>query len=190
MAEPAFLLEAALIGAAAVVATNLDNLLLSLNMAQAEGIRRAASALLAVQILVIAVALGLSQGLEAFPGQWISYLGILPIGLGIRELLRKQGSESGLSAIGTVQSALVLASNSGDSLAVLVVTLSDDAEQFDPIMTIGACAAAVALTAALILLSRWSALQSRLGPVASKIQPWLMILIGLFVLWDTSIDVQ
>ena len=190
MGESVYLLEAALFGAVAVVATNLDNLLIAINMAHADGIRRTATVFLVIQLLVIALALGLSQGLEELPGNLIGYLGILPITLGIRELLRKEGSEPGPTAIGVVQSALVLASNSGDSLAVLILTFSDDREEFDPIMTVGACAAAVALTAALILLSRWTVLQRRLAPVAKRIQPWLMILIGVIVLWDTPIDVE
>ena len=180
--ELAFLLEAAFIGAAAVVATNLDNLLLSVNIAHADGIRRAVTAFLSVQILVIALALGLSQGLEELPGHWVGYLGILPISLGIRELLRKVEDEPVPTAIGIVQSALVLASNSGDSLAILIVTFSDGSEKFDPITAIGAGVAAVALSVGLILLSRWTVVQQHLGPVARKLQPWLMILVGLFVL--------
>ncbi len=190
MGESIYLLEAAFVGAAAIVATNLDNILLSINMAQADGIKRVSATFLAIQLLVIALAFGLSQGLEGLPAHWIGYLGIFPIALGIRELLKKNSNDPVLPAVGIVQSALLLASNSGDSLAVLVVTFTDEAEAFDPMMAIGACIAAMLLTVILILLSRWSALQQYLGPIARRIQPWLMILIGILVLWDTPFDVQ
>lgn len=55
--------------------------------------------------------------------------------------------------IGIFQSALLLAANSGDSLAVLTVTFSDQSERFDLVTVIGAGLAAVALTAAMLLLS-------------------------------------
>jgi len=185
-----YLLEAALIGATVIVATNLDNLLLSVNMAAAAGVRRTATILFLIQGLVIALAYGLSQGLAGLSGHWIGYLGFLPIALGIRELLRKDAAEPGPIAIGAIQSALLLAANSGDSLAVLLVAYSDVSETFDPAMTVGAVAAAVMLAVTLVLLGRWSSLQRSLAPIATRIQPWLMVLVGLLVLLDTPFDVQ
>ena len=190
MSEMIYLFEAAFVGAAVIVATNLDNVLLSINMAQAGGIKRVSVTFLFIQLLVITLALGLSQGLEGVPSHWVGYLGFLPIALGIRELLKKKNGDSVAPPAGSAQSAIVLASNSGDSLAVLVVTFSDNAEEFDPLMAVGAGVAAVLLTTVLILLSHWSILKRYLAPIASKIQPWLMILIGLLVLWDTPFDVQ
>jgi cadmium resistance protein CadD (predicted permease) len=185
-----YLLEVAAIGATAIVATNLDNLLLSISMAQAEGVKRVATAFLSIQILVILLALGISQGLEDLPAHWVGYLGFLPIALGIRELIQKESTDDTLLAGSILQSALVLASNSGDSLAVLVLTFSDGAEQFDLTMVIGSCLAALVLTGALLLLNRLPAVKRVLAPIAKKIQPWLMILIGVLVLWDTPFDVQ
>lgn len=188
--ELIFLLEAALFGAMAVVATNLDNLLLSVSIAQVDGIRRTAIVFLSIQALAIALALGLSQLLEGFPGHWIGYLGILPVALGILELLRRIEQESVPATFGIFSSALLLGSNSGDSLAVLMVTFSDQSEKFDVVTAIGAGLAAVALTAAMIVLSTRTVAQRYLAPVARKLQPWLMIFIGLVILWDSPIDVQ
>jgi cadmium resistance protein CadD (predicted permease) len=140
--------------------------------------------------MAIALALGLSQGLEDLPGHWLSYLGILPVSLGVLELIRKAEHEAVPSAIGVVQTAVVLASNSGDSLAVLIATFSDGAEEFDLVTAIGACVGAVALTVGLILFSQRPGVQQYLGPIARKLQPWLMIVIGLIILLDTPIDVQ
>lgn len=188
--ELILLLEAALIGVVVVVATNLDNLLLSVNIAQVDGVRRAAAVFLSIQALAILLALGLSQGLEGFPGHWIGYLGILPVSLGIFELIRRIEDEAVPASIGIFQSALLLASNSGDSLAVLMVTFSDLSEKNDAIAAIGAGAAAVALTALLMVVSTRPLTQHYLGPLAKRLQPWLMIVIGLYVLWDSPIDVQ
>ncbi len=188
--ELIFLLEAALFGATAVVATNLDNLLLSVSIAQVDGIRRTAVVFLSIQALVIALALGLSQLLEGFPGHWIGYLGILPVSLGIFELIRRIEHEAVPATFGIFSSALLLASNSGDSLAVLMVTFSDQSEKFDVVTAIGAGLAAVALTAAMLLLSTRTVAVQYLGPLARKLQPWLMIFVGLVVLWDSPIDVQ
>ena len=190
MEDWVYFLEAALVGAAAIIATNMDNVLLSMNMAQVDGIKRISAVFLTIQLLVVALALGLSQGLEGLPAHWIGYLGFLPIALGIRELLKKDTSDSIAPALGITQSAVVLTSNSGDSLAVLIVVFSDEAEKFDPVLAIGACIAAIGLTLVLVTLSRLSTFRQYLGPVARKIQPWLMILIGLLVLWDTPFDVQ
>jgi cadmium resistance protein CadD (predicted permease) len=187
--ELLLLLEAVLVGVIAVVATNLDNLLLSLNMAQVDGIRRTATVFISVQALAILLALGLSQGLEGFPAHWIGYLGILPVSLGVYELIRRIEHEAVPASIGVFPSALLLASNSGDSLAVLMVTFSDLSENYDLVALIGAGMAAIALTTLLIVLSTRSVTEQYLGLVARRLQPWLMILIGLFILWDSPIDV-
>jgi cadmium resistance protein CadD (predicted permease) len=188
--ESVFILEVILVGAAAIIATNLDNLLLSISMAPATGIKRVAAAFLVTQLFVIVLSLGLSQGFEDLPVHWIGYLGILPIALGVRELLREKSIESVPVAAGVIPSALVLLSNSGDSLAVLVVTFSDGAEEFDPIVAVGAGLASVVLTISLLIFNRWRPLKKYLAPVARRLQPWFMICIGVLVLWDTPFDVQ
>ena len=188
--ELVFLLEAALIGVIAVVATNLDNLLLSVNLAQADGVKRAAGVFLPVQALVILLALGLSQGLEGFPGHWLAYLGILPVSLGVYELVRKAEDVVVPASVGVFQSSLLLAANSGDSLAVLMVTFSDVSEKYDLVTAIGAGMAAVTLTAVLVVLSTRSFTERYLGLIARKLQPWLMIFVGLVILWDLPIDIQ
>ena len=128
--------------------------------------------------------------MEGFPGHWIGYLGILPVSLGIFELIRRIEHEAVPATFGIFSSALLLASNSGDSLAVLMVTFSDQSEKFDVVTAIGAGLAAVALTAAMLLLSTRTVAVQYLGPLARKLQPWLMIFVGLVVLWDSPIDVQ
>ena len=126
------------LAASSFVATNLDNLLMLVVLQGANPGARAAvllGYLGAAVALVCAAALGLVLGAVVEPGL-LGYLGLVPLLLGLRMLyvawLRERHPESGLDALagrsrwsicsGTL---MLMAGNSGDSLAVLLPLLAE-----------------------------------------------------------------
>ena len=182
------------------IATNLDNLLMLVFLLGTERQRPAAVLLgyLTSAFLVITVAaLGVAVGALLDPAV-IGYLGIAPIAMACYLLYQQylvtdsEPDKPALAATGEGQiwltSAVLMFSNSGDSIAVLLPLMAESGR------------AALLIIVSIYLLSSllWCGLSvliaSRPGLVGQiqqrgvKLVPWIMIVVGLYVLTDTGTD--
>ena len=183
------------------VATNLDNLVLLVVMLGADVQNRAAVTLgfLASAICVLCVsAIGAVLGANLDPGL-IGYMGLAPVLMGVYLLIKllwddkpdrpsKSDSSPGGQASGLLGSFLLMASNSGDSVAIFFPLLAES--ERDALLWI---VSAFLLCALLWAVLAWHIadqprIAQRIEKVGEKLVPWIMIAAGLYILLDTGTD--
>jgi cadmium resistance protein CadD (predicted permease) len=206
---------AAATGAAAVafVATSLDNLILLVGFFAEESYprRKVVAGYVAAVLVVGLVAFGVSAAAHRAPHEFLGYLGIIPIGLGVHHavalvsarrtaggggsgegLARPEKSVAPHSATRgvAVSVALVMLAAGGDSLATFMALFADTrADLAIPVLlAIGGTALIWSgLAAWLVSHPRIVRIVRRFGPY---FLPILLIAIGLFILADTPSDVD
>ena len=183
------------IGLVTFLSTSVDNLgTLVLFFAASEARPRAVCAgYLATACGVGAVAWATSQLSLFIPPAWLGYLGIVPIGLGLRSIrgLRRSGpgAVAPPKASRAWDVALVTAAQSADNLVVYAALFADSAARLDPIL-FATLAAAAALWCGLgFWLGRRSPLAGSLQRAARFVLPVLLIAVGAYICLDTATDV-
>ena len=174
-----------LTGAAAFAATNADDLLL-LAAFFADRNNRPAAVVLG-QYAGIAALFGASVAMAlaaaAIPDAALRLLGLLPIAIGVKSLLRPSDAEEKLPQAGRMASvAAVTIANGGDNLAVYVPLFAT--RSGPELAVIGALFAAMTALwcyAAARLVSQ-PALGRRLRSQAHRWVPWLLIALGVAIL--------
>jgi cadmium resistance protein CadD (predicted permease) len=178
--------EALLASVAAFAATNLDDLLvLMLLFGQAEDRlsrgKICLGQLLGIGVLTLA-SVAAALGLRMVPEQYVRLLGAVPILLGVRAWLDRDGEEERSSAVGVLSTALLTVANGGDNLGVYI-----------PLLT-GFSARQLALCAAVfaVMTLLWCLLGSRLaalprvggfiGRYKGILVPAVFILLGVSIL--------
>jgi len=195
-------MEAALaLGGVAVLAyaaTNLDNLLLLVAVATRPA--QPYASIVGGVVLATATLLALcgvaSLAADFAPERWIGYLGVVPIAMGLRELLgwirARPGREAvpaGAPVVRAPWVAGLMLANSADSLGVLVPLFAETRDALLPML------AAALLSASLLgcALGYWITTHERIGDlvrrVGPRIVPFVLIGVGLYVLLDTRSDV-
>ncbi|KAA1193975.1 hypothetical protein F0M18_00575 [Pseudohalioglobus sediminis] len=187
--------------ASSFVATNLDNLLLLVVLQGANPGARAAVLLgylgAAIALLCVA-ALGLALGTVVEP-DLLGYLGLIPLLFGLRMLymawLRERHPEIGIDTLagrsrwsicsGTL---MLMAGNSGDSLAVLLPLLAETGAGGQWFIASSYLMLAVVWIALAGILINYRALAECIERRGEKIVPWIMIGVGLYILLDTPTD--
>ncbi len=182
---------AAVLGFVAYASTNVDNLLLLASMRRGSGTVKpvmlgfltASSGIL----LLSASFMGLGY---LMPASALGYLGVIPITLGIRQLLFSSGPADFAAprAVSAGAVAAILFSNSSDTLAAFgpLLVESEPAVAATLIVTFVVCAG---LTLFLV-----ESLQHAIGDrpwidsLASRGTPIIMILVGSYILMDTATD--
>jgi cadmium resistance protein CadD (predicted permease) len=182
------------------VGTNLDNLLLLVGFAARPGQRFAAirlGALLSGAVL-LTLCLGSALAADLVPTHWIGFLGVVPIGLGLRELHRLAATrpEGPLVANATTRPlsglgiASVMLANSADSLAALLPLFAETETGSLPVLVAVVLATTLLgceLARRLATSRRMGALLRRVGPV---LVPIALIAVGVYVLLDTRTDTE
>jgi cadmium resistance protein CadD (predicted permease) len=181
------------------VATNLDNLLLLVVLLAATGRNLPVLAGYVVSSLVILAlsTVGVAVGVWLDPGL-VGYLGVIPIGLGLYALLQRGGDTAvllpgfavagaGVLRLGAGSFALMLG-NSGDSLALLVPLLAETDAQFLPVVLASWVSMALLLAGLALLVGGDERLAKRIGDRGSRVIPWVMVAVGLYILLDTATD--
>ena len=182
---------AVVLGLVAYASTNVDNLLLLCS------IRRGSNKSAPIRFGFLAATLGVLTLSLCFialgffiPTNALGYLGIVPITLGAKQILFSPAPETadGPAAVSAGAVAAILFSNSSDTLAafgplfvesepVVVVTL---------VATFLVCASAV-----LVVVERLQDVISEmpwLDTLATRGTPFIMILVGSYILMDTATD--
>jgi cadmium resistance protein CadD (predicted permease) len=185
--------------AGSFVATNLDNLLLLVVLLAATGryLPILAGYVLSSLVILAISTVGVALGVWLNPGA-VGYLGVIPIGLGLYTLLRRDGEAAvsppgyavagaGVLRLGVGSFALMLG-NSGDSLALLVPLLAETSQQFLPAVLASWVSMAVLLAGLALLIGSDERLARRIEERGGPVIPWVMVAVGLYILLDTATD--
>jgi len=176
----------------AYAATNVDNLFI---MASLGGGRAGRGQLIAgfvvascVVLLVASMAMFIDR---VMPPDVLGYLGFVPVSIGIYLLLFSRAQEEQPASRATAWPAIaaLLIANSGDTIFALGPLFAESGSDARTGLAVG-----FGLTAALWLflilnLSERVARSELLSRVGHRIAPWMMILVGLYILSDTATDV-
>ena len=179
------------LGTIAYVSTNLDNLLLASSVA-ASGAGR--PNVLRGWLLSAAAVLGLSIAFAAVAGvvppTSLGWLGLVPLVLGIRLLMRGGDSpdNQAAAATGTLPVAVLLVTNSSDTVATFGPLLAESEPVARMAMLAGFVLAAVALVSLVLKIAARLDKASTLSRLAAKLSPLVMIAIGIYILLDTTTD--
>lgn len=189
--DPQVLVTALLLVPIAYAATNVDNLLImaSLGAGHANRGHLVAGFLVAsgVVLLVSSMAMFIDR---IMPPEVLGYLGFVPISIGTYLLLftpARAGSASS-RAISWPAIAGLLVANSGDTIFAVGPLFAESGHDARLGLTIGfALIATIWLLLILNVSQRVarSEMLSRLGP---RLAPWMMILVGLYILSDSATD--
>ena len=186
------LVTALLLVPVAYAATNIDNLLImaTLGAGRASRAHLVAGFVIAscTVLLVVSIAVFIDRVL---PPEVLGYLGLIPIGIGAYLLLfagtrpeTSAGSETTWPAV-----AGLLLANSGDTIFALGPLFAESGSDARLGLALG-FAMIAALWLFLILGATKRVARSQwLGRLGYRIAPWMMILIGLYILSDSATDV-
>ena len=174
----------------AYAATNVDNLLIMATLASTTRRAQLIGGFLAASVAVLVVA-SLATFIERFvPVEVLGYLGFVPISIGLYLLLftgaQEEGPPSGSTAWPAV--AGVLFANSGDTIFAVGPLFAESGHDARLGLAFGfSLVAAVWLLLILNVSQRVarSALLRNLGP---RLAPWMMILVGVYILSDSATD--
>jgi cadmium resistance protein CadD (predicted permease) len=184
--------------ASSFAATNVDNLALLVGwLLSGQGRRRPifiGHLLGMLAVLLLSLAFGL--GANLIPIRYVGYLGVIPIGLGLKglyELLRK-GADRDATSNGTTMPATPLAiaatqvANGLDTVLVFGPLLGDSSSGVD-LMLVGGFAV---MTLVWFRLARFLEYHASRLVVLERyghwISPIVLILVGLYILTDTITD--
>ncbi|KPA22717.1 hypothetical protein shim_10040 [Shimia sp. SK013] len=177
------------------VLTNIDNLAIMSGLILTSGKWRVVSCYLVAQLIVLGVALRLADGLVAQMPNITGYLGFVPVVIGILELRRRiklRGVEEEAAAvqIGSVAIVALFLSVSLDTFAVFAPLFADSTAEFRIAAAIGAAVSAVGLAAGAAILEHVTrGFMSRLVKL-ERLTPYVMIVVGFYVLLNTGTDVS
>ncbi len=182
--------------ALAYASTNFDNLAVFFGLAPTVGVKRVAFAFAFTQCLVIIAAVAVGAAADNLPAEWIGVLGLIPIGLGLRELWKqyRSGSRADTTADSqqtrsTMAMILVFGGLSADTFALTATLLADGSDQFDMGVLSGAVIALACLTLVGVAASRAAERAKTIVEKLDRITPFIMIASGVYILSDTLTDV-
>ncbi len=189
----------AAVSSLAYLATNMDNFAILTTLFakyRREALWVVAGHLLAV-VLVLIAAGAIGEAANSINVQYLGYLGVLPLAMGLYatyRLFQPAAGESGVTAGARPGAALVatffsLASNSTDTLLTQSIVFADTAARLDWLIGVAVLPTAIGLAA----LASYSVRNARIGPFverhANRLAPAIMIAVGLYVLANTPTDV-
>jgi cadmium resistance protein CadD (predicted permease) len=176
----------------AYASTNIDNLLVMAALAGGSASRAAIVTGFLLASLVVLLVSAFAIVIETFvPPEILGYLGFAPLSIGLYLLL----------ATGTSDSQRPLNAASWPAVTgLLIANSSDTVFALGPLFAESGPAARIGLVAGFVMIAPlWLALilgvssklasSKRLARIAPRIAPWMMILIGLYILSDSATDV-
>ena len=188
--QPQVFLTALVLVPIAYAATNIDNLLIMATLASTTRRGHLVAGFLVASAGVLFVASLASFIERAVPAEVLGYLGFVPLSIGIYLLLFTSKQEENAASRATAWPAIagLLFANSGDTIFAIGPLFAESGHDARLGLTVGfALIATVWLLLILNVSQRVarSALLSRLGP---RLAPWMMILVGLYILSDSTTD--
>lgn len=184
--------------ATAFVSTSLDNLILLVALSSSPVSRHRDVSI--GYALAVASVLGLaaagSYAFDLVGDDWLRYLGLVPIGIGLWRLRDLVGGRvpgvdrepPWTARAGVAASFGVMIANSGDSLGVFASLMGETEDALVPAIFLTALAMAVAWC----LLARWLVVHPLLAPRLRLLDryavPPLLFAVGLYILMNTPTD--
>lgn len=181
-------------------ATNLENLviLVAVFCNRSENSKLVALGFFAGAMALLAISLAAHFLNSIIPVDYLGLLGLIPIALGIRELLRSARTDADVAQqrqrrSGTGRNTflaimILMLANGGDTLAVFAPLVAETKPSGVLVLGLGFTVAA----AILALIARHACahpgLARHLGRYGPRIAPYVMIGIGLYILINTSTD--
>ncbi len=188
----AFALSATL----ALIASNFDNLALLVAIAVPVGLARALSGYVLAQVVMLGGALVLAAGLGHVLDAWVGLLGIVPLTMGVLAVWRGAGSSdeadtrlSNGASLPVIVS--VFLSMSMDSLALMTPLLAESHPSFRAAALAGALFGIGVMAVAVLVLVQAVRRVDAAGRWLERLErvvPYIMILAGAYVLWNSWTD--
>lgn len=176
----------------AYAATNVDNLLIMATLAAGRASRAAVISGFVLASFAVLLISSLATFIEDLvPAAALGYLGFVPISIGVYLLFSSSGSDKDTTSRAATWPAIagLLLANSSDTIFALGPLFAESEDS----ARIGLAAGFVLVTAvwlALILnVSSRVAASATLSRLGHRLAPWMMILVGLYILSDSATDV-
>lgn len=185
----------------AFASTSIDNLflLVTLSLHPKYGVAKVRQGYLLAVLVMIGICLLFAQGIQQLPIEFIPYIGLVPLGIGIIELwqLLRRSKSTELAGLNVTLKeggsfltvALIMITHSWDSIAILAPLLSDTRPGLIGWMVTSIIAAAVILTFGAQKAVDHPKTKSFLERYAPKAFPFLLIGVGLYILTNTPTDI-
>lgn len=186
-------MQTVLLSAIAFISTNIDDLFINMFFFAQYRTKEAARRIAAGKYLgmgaLTAVSLLGAYGLQMLPGKWLALLGLIPIGLGIREILSnlrgQNEAEEPSSAAGTLwlSMALITIANGADNIGVYLPLFAGFSFwQMGIALLVFACMTGIWCFLGKQLTSL-PVLQKLLSEYKTILIPLVYILLGLYILF-------
>jgi cadmium resistance protein CadD (predicted permease) len=173
-------------------ATNIDNLLIMASL----GAGRASRGQLVAGFIVASGAVLVVASTAMFidrvvPAAVLGYIGFVPISIGAYLLLFADAQADNTTSRATTWPAIagLLLANSGDTIFALGPLFAESGSDARLGLSIGFALIATVWLFLILNVSQRVARSGTLGRLGHRIAPWMMILVGLYILSDSATDV-
>ena len=175
----------------AYAATNLDNLLIMASLGAGPASRRnVILGFLAASIAVLTIA-SLASLIESLaPARLLGYLGFVPISIGVYLLFSNKASAGGETRTGTTWPAIavLLLANSGDTVFALGPLFAESGDDARIGLATGFTLISGLWLLLILTVSSRVAESATLSRLGHRLAPWMMIIVGLYILSDSTTD--
>jgi cadmium resistance protein CadD (predicted permease) len=185
------LLTAVLLVPIAYASTNMDNLLIMATLAGGRASRAAVVTGFVLASVVVLIVSALATVIESLvPAAMLGYLGFVPISIGLYLLLAPRPADDGTAVTAASWPAItgLLVANSSDTVFALGPLFAESDASARTGLIAGFILAATLWLALVLGVSSRLARSKQLARIAPRIAPWMMILIGLYILSDSATD--
>lgn len=176
----------------AYAATNIDNLFImaSLGAGRASRGHLVAGFIIASGIVLLIVTMAMFID-RVMPPEVLGYLGFVPISIGAYLLLfTASGTENATSSATTWPAiAGLLLANSGDTIFAIGPLFAESGSDARIGLAVGFALIASTWLLLIVNISERVAGSELLSRLGHRIAPWMMILVGLYILSDSATDV-
>ncbi len=185
--------EAATLALFALLSTNVDNLLLVVAWHSGKSARLISLLFLTTMMVVVFLAFQISLAVDYSSPPFMAWVGVVPLGMGLYELIRRNSSQStekpGSAQTKALALIVTLLANSGDTLVIQATLFTDLATPAHVAGMLGSFLGALSLAVlAFIIMSSPGKNRVWLERL-SRVRPWLLMVIGILILMDTDFDI-
>lgn len=188
------LTTAVALGAMSYVATNVDNLVIVSTLCSDASKRRAAAlGMLIASAVVLSLSAAGTLLDKVIEPEHLGYLGIVPLGLGLRLAISGPAPAEQEKKIGGAWAiAVLLIANSTDTIAALAPLFAESSRASRFGLLLGFAFAAVAWLVLMLMLTRSAGAVLGSSPKARRFAHYFasttMIIVGAYIFWDTATD--
>jgi len=171
--------------------TNVDNLLIMATLGAGPASRRNVILGFLVASIIVLTITSLASFIEYLvPANMLGYLGFVPISIGIYLLFSKNSShDSGVNSTTTWPAiAVLLLANSGDTVFALGPLFAESGNDARIGLAIGFTLIAGLWLLLILTVSSKVAKSETLSRLGHWLAPWMMIIVGLYILSDSTTD--